>query len=82
MEVFTFNKSLLDRLNEANNVLHNDSAPVPASQVRREWSYMIELVVEPSGNQCSSFNDSIYLISLVNFSTRMECPLADPSSCM
>lgn len=49
MNVFEFDKSLLERLQESENVLHCKDAAVPASEVRSEWCYHIELQIEPAG---------------------------------
>lgn len=49
MEVYNFEKSLLIRLNEATDVLRVTPDPIPASNVRREWSYFVEIQTEPSG---------------------------------
>lgn len=50
MNVFEFDKSLLDRLEESAVVLQCKGAAVPASEVRSEWSYLVELQIEPAGN--------------------------------
>lgn len=49
MSVFEFEKSLLTRLEESTDVLQCKNEPVPASQVRAEWAYHIELQIEPAG---------------------------------
>lgn len=49
MNVFEFEKSLLERLQESENVLRCKNVPVPASEVRSEWAYHIELQIEPAG---------------------------------
>lgn len=48
---FHFDKSLLTRLQECRDVLQpaSDSAAVPASRVRSEWAYFVELQIEPAG---------------------------------
>ncbi|XP_067621875.1 protein nessun dorma [Eurosta solidaginis] len=51
MDVFEFDKCLLDRLEESMNVLSWKDEIIPASQVRSEWSYYIELQIEPAGWQ-------------------------------
>lgn len=48
MEVFQFDKSMMDRLEEAQNVLTCDKV-IPASRVIEEWSYNVELLIEPTG---------------------------------
>lgn len=49
MNVFEFDKSLLERLQESENVLHCKDVAVPASEVRSEWCYHVELQIEPAG---------------------------------
>lgn len=49
MEVFQFDKSMMDRLQEAHNVLTRNKA-IPASRIAEEWSYTVELLIEPAGN--------------------------------
>ncbi|XP_001356105.3 protein nessun dorma [Drosophila pseudoobscura] len=51
MEVYTFEKSFLERLKEAEAVLSWDGAVMPASQVRSEWKSFVELQIEPAGWQ-------------------------------
>ncbi|EDW75462.1 uncharacterized protein Dwil_GK23804 [Drosophila willistoni] len=51
MEVYTFEKSYLERLKEAEAVLSWDGAVIPASQVRSEWKSFVELQIEPTGWQ-------------------------------
>ncbi|XP_011200342.2 protein nessun dorma [Bactrocera dorsalis] len=51
MEVYEFDKCLLDRLEESMGVLSWKDEVIPASQVRSEWSYYIELQIEPAGWQ-------------------------------
>ena len=74
MEVFTFDKSLQERLTDITNVLCNREEIVPASQIRPEWAYHIELVLEPVGWQalwkiprltCQDFNTHYPLIVAV-----------------
>lgn len=49
MEVFQFDdKSMMDRLEEAQNVLACNKK-IPASRVIDEWSYNVELLIEPIG---------------------------------
>lgn len=49
MSVYEFEKSLLVRLEESTNVLQCKSVAVPASEVRDEWAYHVELQIEPAG---------------------------------
>lgn len=49
MGVFEYNKSLLNRLHEAEMVLKGSGVPIPASRVRNEWSCLVELQIEPAG---------------------------------
>lgn len=56
MNVFEFEKSLLERLQESENVLRCKNAPVPASEVRSEWAYHIELQIEPAGKFKTKLN--------------------------
>ncbi|KAH8282899.1 hypothetical protein KR054_010693 [Drosophila jambulina] len=51
MEVYTFEKSYLERLKEAEAVLSWEGAVIPASQVRSEWKSYVELKIEPAGWQ-------------------------------
>lgn len=51
MSVFEFDKSLLLRLDESAVVLQCKGAAVPASEVRSEWAYHIELLIEPAGEK-------------------------------
>lgn len=51
MEIFTFDKSLQERLTEFTNILSDRGDVVPASQIRAEWAYHTELVLEPVGWQ-------------------------------
>lgn len=50
MEVFQFEKSMMDRLEEAQNVLTCNKV-IPASRIVEEWSYNVELLIEPTGWQ-------------------------------
>lgn len=49
MNVFEFEKSLLERMNESRNVLQCKGSSVPASEVREEWACHVELKIEPAG---------------------------------
>lgn len=49
MEVFEFEKSLTKHLCDISNILRCTGKSVPASQVRSEWAYHIELKIEPTG---------------------------------
>lgn len=61
MDVFEFEKSLLERMEESHNVLQCKGSPVPASDVREEWACHVELKIEPAGK----FNfDSIFGIQI------------------
>lgn len=51
MEIYTFNKSIQERLVELTEILSSRGEVVPASQIQAEWSYHIELVIEPVGWQ-------------------------------
>ncbi|XP_076633558.1 SHC binding and spindle associated nessun dorma [Colletes latitarsis] len=51
MEIYTFNKSLQERLVELTEILSSRGEIVPASQIKAEWSYHVELVIEPVGWQ-------------------------------
>ncbi|XP_031849755.1 SHC binding and spindle associated nessun dorma isoform X2 [Nomia melanderi] len=51
MEVYTFDKSLQERLVELTEILSSRGEVVPASQIQAEWSYHVELVIEPVGWQ-------------------------------
>lgn len=55
MEVFEFDKTLLTRMIEAENVLRLNTNPIPASSVRREWSYFVEVQIEPAGKDIFFF---------------------------
>lgn len=55
MNVFEYEKSLLERLQESETVLRCKNTPVPASEVRSEWAYHIELQIEPAGKLQMSF---------------------------
>lgn len=49
MDVYEFEKSLLERMEESCNVLQCKGAPVPAADVREEWACHVELKIEPAG---------------------------------
>lgn len=49
MEIFTFDKSLQERLVEFTDILSSRGDVVPASQIKSEWSFHVELVIEPAG---------------------------------
>ncbi|XP_055546279.1 protein nessun dorma isoform X2 [Wyeomyia smithii] len=51
MEVFEFEKSLLVRLQEAQDILGARDIPVSASGVRNEWANYMEVALEPTGWQ-------------------------------
>ncbi|XP_012270158.1 protein nessun dorma [Orussus abietinus] len=51
MEIYTFDKSLQERLVEFNEILSSRGDIVPASEIQSEWSYHVELVIEPTGWQ-------------------------------
>ncbi|KAH8273799.1 hypothetical protein KR044_000714 [Drosophila immigrans] len=51
MDVYTFEKSFLERLKEAEAVLSWEGAAIPAAQVRSEWKSYVELQIEPTGWQ-------------------------------
>lgn len=51
MEVYEFDKCLLDRLEESLAVLSWKDEIIAASQVKNEWCYYIELQIEPAGWQ-------------------------------
>lgn len=51
MEIYTFDKSLQERLVEFNEILSSRGEIVAASQIQAEWSYHVELVIEPVGWQ-------------------------------
>lgn len=50
-QVFNFDKTLATRLQECTDVLQATDRPVAASCVRAEWSYFVELQIEPTGWQ-------------------------------
>lgn len=49
MAVFQYDKSLLTRLQECSDVLQASKIPVPAAKIRAEWSYFVEVQIEPAG---------------------------------
>lgn len=49
MDVFEFDKSPYMRLEECSEVLKYSTNKVGASDVKREWSYFIEIQLEPTG---------------------------------
>ena len=49
MEIFTFDKSLQERLVEFSEILSSGENVVPASRIHSEWSYHVDLVIEPVG---------------------------------
>lgn len=51
MEIYTFDKSLRERLVEYEGVLSGRDTVVPSSRIKREWTFDIELVIEPVGWQ-------------------------------
>ncbi|KZC06928.1 PREDICTED: SHC SH2 domain-binding protein 1 [Dufourea novaeangliae] len=51
MEIYTFDKSLQERLVELTEILSSRGEIVPASQIQAEWCYHVELVIEPVGWQ-------------------------------
>lgn len=55
MDVYEFEKSLLERMEESYNVLQCKESPVPASDVRDEWACHVELKIEPAGEYEAKF---------------------------
>lgn len=51
MEIYTFDKSLQERLVEFSEILSNQNKVVSASQIKSEWLNYVELVIEPVGWQ-------------------------------
>uniref|UniRef100_A0A0C9QWR0 Shcbp1-b_0 protein n=1 Tax=Fopius arisanus TaxID=64838 RepID=A0A0C9QWR0_9HYME len=51
MEIYTFDKSLQERLVELEEILSGRGTVVPASRIRHEWTFHVELVIEPVGWQ-------------------------------
>ena len=60
MKVFEFEKCLLQRMEECLNVLSWENNSVPASAVRSEWAYFIELQIEPTGNYSIFYCGTFY----------------------
>lgn len=50
-EVFTYKKSMLDRLQEIERVLSASEGKILASEVRKEWQNFMEVALEPTGWQ-------------------------------
>ncbi|XP_063976165.1 protein nessun dorma [Diachasmimorpha longicaudata] len=51
MEIYTFDKSLQERLLELEEILSGRGTVVPASRIKHEWTFHVELVIEPVGWQ-------------------------------
>nr|KAF7413136.1 hypothetical protein H0235_012987 [Vespula pensylvanica] len=51
MEIYTFDKSLQERLVEFSEILSSQNKIVSASQIKSEWLNYVELVIEPVGWQ-------------------------------
>lgn len=58
MEIYTFDKSFQERLVEFTDILSSKESSIsdqvrviPSSQIRPEWSFLLELVIEPIGWQ-------------------------------
>lgn len=66
MSVYEFEKSLLVRLEESTNVLQCRDEAVPASEVRSEWAYHVELQIEPAGRFFKKFYLYFYYILTEN----------------
>lgn len=66
MSVYEFEKSLLVRLEESTNVLQCKSVAVPASEVRDEWAYHVELQIEPAGEFSILFVSSNFHAKQIN----------------
>lgn len=66
MSVYEFEKSLLVRLEESTNVLQCRDEAVPASEVRSEWAYHVELQIEPAGRFFNIFYLYVYYILTEN----------------
>lgn len=49
MNVYEFEKSLLERMEESCGVLQCKGSPVTATEVREEWACHVELKIEPAG---------------------------------
>ncbi|XP_044742620.1 protein nessun dorma [Chrysoperla carnea] len=50
-ETYVYEKSVEDRLSDYNEILRIDGRSIPASQIQREWSYHLELAIDPAGWQ-------------------------------
>lgn len=55
MNVYEFEKTLFERMEESHNVLQCKGSPVPASDVREEWACHVELKIEPAGKYFVNF---------------------------
>lgn len=67
MTVFRYDKSLLTRLYECKDVLKATEKAVPASKVREQWMYFVEMQIEPAGMlriRCIELNISLMHILL------------------
>lgn len=51
MDVYTFDKSVQQRLTDYTDILYNDKKVTPASRIRTEWATHLNLVIEPVGWQ-------------------------------
>lgn len=49
MEVYEFEKTLLTRFDELIDILQWNNEPIPASEIKSQWAYFIELCIEPTG---------------------------------
>lgn len=84
MSVYEFEKSLLVRLEESTNVLQCRDEAVPASEVRSEWAYHVELQIEPAGrlfnifylNFCGNPTENG-----INFENNDNCAFHDGTKC-
>lgn len=72
MEVFQFEKSMMDRLEEAQNVLSCNKV-IPASRVAEEWSYNVELLIEPAGNDFLCSVGAFLFVVSVHFARQLFC---------
>lgn len=72
MNVYEFEKTLSERMEESYNVLQCKGAPVPAGDVREEWACHVELKIEPAGKcYCYSlFTTRKIIFFLSNFVTK------------
>lgn len=63
MEIFTFEKNFQERFKDFSNVLYDSEKILPAPQVKAEWTYQIDMVLETVGWQalwkipCSTCHD-------------------------